>query len=207
MSFDGTNYTMTDARTGANIPVTMNNAANTPGYPANLSTLRFEGLQVDIDTSAGSVKAGDRFELRFLNDGVIKFSQQITNPDALAYRGADKAVVPANSRPLAIGNNVNAANLASMQDKKLFLNNTENIQGAYSLMAGNVGSYHQSNTTSMTTQDALYAQLNQAKDSVSGVNLDEEAANMMKFQQAYQAAAKIMQASQTMFDAIMGVVR
>lgn len=203
LNFDGATYSMTDARTGATIPTTQS-IDDPVGHPL-VSTLRFEGLQVDIDTSAGTLRPGDKFELRFLNDGVVSFSQEITNPDAVAYRGADTTA--GSSRPLAVGNNVNAANLASMQDKRLFLNNTESIQGTYSLMAGNVGSYHQSNTTSLTTQDALYSQLNQARDSVSGVNLDEEAANMMKFQQAYQAAAKIMQASQTMFDAIMGVVR
>jgi flagellar hook-associated protein 1 FlgK len=203
VSYDGQNYTITDARTGASIPAAMS-IDDPVGHP-QVSTLRFEGLQVDIDTSTGTVKAGDKFELRFLNDGVINYKQQISNPDAVAYRGADTTA--GTNRPLAVGNNVNAANLASMQDKRLFLNNTESIQGTYSLMAGNVGSYHQSNVTSMSTQDALYAQLNQARDSVSGVNLDEEAADMMKFQQAYQAAAKIMQASQTMFDAIMGVVR
>jgi flagellar hook-associated protein 1 FlgK len=201
LSYDGSNYSVTDARTGVSVSAAQSIDA---GNPATLSTLRFEGLQVDIDTSAGTVKAGDKFELRFLNDGVVSFGQEITNPDAVAYRGADTTA--GTNRPLAVGNNVNAANLASMQDKRLFLNKTESTQGTYSLMAGNVGSYHQSNVTSMTTQDALYSQLSQAKDAVSGVNLDEEAADMMRFQQAYQAAAKIMQASQTMFDAIMGVM-
>jgi flagellar hook-associated protein 1 FlgK len=205
VSFDGSNYSVTDARTGVAITATTT-VDDAVGHP-NVKTLRFEGLQVDVDTSAGSVKAGDKFELRFLNDGVSNFKQQITNPDAIAYRGADTTATPANSRPLAISNNVNAANLASMQDKKLFLNHTESVQGIYTLMIGNVGSYHQSNVTSMTTQDALYTQLNQAKESVSGVNLDEEAAKMMSFQQAYQAAAKMMQTAQTMFDTIIGIVR
>ncbi len=205
VSFDGANYSVTDARTGVAITATTT-VDDAVGHP-DVKTLRFEGLQVDVDTSAGSVKAGDKFELRFLNDGVSNFKQQITNPDAIAYRGADTSATPANSRPLAISNNVNAANLASMQDKKLFLNHTESVQGIYTLMIGNVGSYHQSNVTSMTTQDALYTQLNQAKESVSGVNLDEEAANMMSFQQAYQAAAKMMQTAQTMFDTIIGIVR
>jgi flagellar hook-associated protein 1 FlgK len=203
LAFDGSTYSVTDSRTGQ--PITAVRSVDDPTGHPNVATLRFEGLQVDMDTSAGSIKPGDKFELRFLNDGVVDFKQSIANPDAVAYRGADTSV--GNTRPLAIGNNVNAANMASMQDKRIFLNNTEAIQGTYSLMAGNVGSYHQSNKTSMTTQDALYSQLSQARDSVSGVNLDEEAANMMRFQQAYQAAAKIMQASQTMFDTIMGVVR
>lgn len=73
-------------------------------------------------------------------------------------------------------------------------------------MVGNVGTYHQTNQVSMQTQEAVHSQLIQIKDSMSGVNLDEEAANMLRFQQAYQAAAQIMQASQRMFDAIIGVL-
>jgi flagellar hook-associated protein 1 FlgK len=128
----------------------------------------------------------------------------MTNPDTVAYRGADTAA--GNTRPLAMGNNVNAANMASMQNKKLFLNHVDSIEGVYSLMAGNVGSYHQSNQVSMNTQDALYGQLSQTQQSISGVNLDEEAANMMKFQQSYQAAAQMMQTSQKLFDTLIGVM-
>jgi flagellar hook-associated protein 1 FlgK len=73
-------------------------------------------------------------------------------------------------------------------------------------MVGNVGTYHQTNKVSMQTQEAVNSQLVQLKDSMSGVNLDEEAANMLRFQQAYQAAAQIMQASQRMFDAIIGAL-
>lgn len=204
--FDGTNYNVTDSRTGEIIPVKQS-VDDPVGHP-NVSTLRFEGLQVDIDQTTRKIGTGDTFELRFLNDGVLKMDQAITDPNKVAYRGGDLSTTPvAGSRPLSVANNVNAANLASMQDKKILLNRTANIQTAYSNMAGNVGSYHLANKTSQTTTDALYSQLNQVRDSISGVNLDEEAANMMRFQQAYQAAAQIMQASQKMFDTVLGATR
>lgn len=204
--FDGKNYNVTDSRTGEIIPVKQS-VDDPVGHP-NVSTLRFEGLQVDIDQTTRKIGTGDTFELRFLNDGVLKMDQAITDPNKVAYRGGDLSTTPvAGSRPLSVANNVNAANLASMQDKKILLNRTANIQTTYSNMAGNVGSYHLANKTSQTTTDALYSQLNQVRDSISGVNLDEEAADMMRFQQAYQAAAQIMQASQKMFDTILGAAR
>ena len=46
-----------------------------------------------------------------------------------------------------------------------------------------------------------------ARDAVSGVNLDEEAANMLKYQQAYQAAAQIIAAANQMFDTLINAVR
>jgi flagellar hook-associated protein 1 FlgK len=44
-----------------------------------------------------------------------------------------------------------------------------------------------------------------ARDQVSGVSLDEEAANLIRFQQAYQASAKVMQVAGTLFDAVLAV--
>ena len=45
----------------------------------------------------------------------------------------------------------------------------------------------------------------QARDKISGVSLDEEAADLIRYQQAYQANAKVMQTASTLFDAILAV--
>ncbi len=195
MTFDGSNYTISDKRTGQIIPLDSTTAA------AGVTTLRFEGLQVDIDQTARQIKPGDKFEFRFLDDAMSQFSTTQLVPEQVAYRGTDNSGVP-----LAIGNNVNAANMASLQDKKILTGNQNTFKSAFSVMAGNVGTYHRTNEVSMETQEAVNSQLIQLKDSMSGVNLDEEAANMLKFQQAYQAAAQIMQASQRMFDTIIGAL-
>jgi flagellar hook-associated protein 1 FlgK len=196
MTFDGNFYTISDARTGQIIPLDQ-------GAPvAGVTTLRFEGLQVDIDQSMRQMKPGDKFEFRFLDDAMSQFSTNRMVPEQVAYRGSD-----ASGEPLAIGNNVNAANMASLQDKKILTGNQNTFKAAFSVMAGNVGTYHKTNEVSMQTQSAVNNQLTQLRDSISGVNLDEEAANMLRFQQAYQAAAQIMQASQKMFDAVIGALR
>jgi flagellar hook-associated protein 1 FlgK len=51
----------------------------------------------------------------------------------------------------------------------------------------------------------VYNQAESARDKVSGVNLDEEAADLIRFQQAYQAAAKILQVSSQLFDSVLQV--
>jgi flagellar hook-associated protein 1 FlgK len=56
------------------------------------------------------------------------------------------------------------------------------------------------------TQEALqvvYEQANEARDQVAGVNLDEEAANLIRFQQSYQASARLLQTANQLFDAIL----
>jgi flagellar hook-associated protein 1 FlgK len=51
----------------------------------------------------------------------------------------------------------------------------------------------------------VYDQAVATKDRVSGVNLDEEAADLIRYQQAFQAAAQVMSASSVLFDAILAV--
>jgi flagellar hook-associated protein FlgK len=60
----------------------------------------------------------------------------------------------------------------------------------------------------MIGQEALTvvkAQAEEARDRISGVSLDEEAADLIRYQQAYQAAAKIIQTSQDLFDAVLAL--
>jgi len=52
-------------------------------------------------------------------------------------------------------------------------------------------------------QANLVAQTEQAQQSLSGVNLDEEAANLLRYQQAYQASGKVMQIASTLFDTLL----
>ena len=56
-------------------------------------------------------------------------------------------------------------------------------------------------------QAVLHEQALAARDSISGVNLDEEAANMIRLQQAYQAAAQIIATADTLFQTLLGAVR
>ncbi|MFN4063344.1 MAG: flagellar basal body rod C-terminal domain-containing protein, partial [Parazoarcus communis] len=57
------------------------------------------------------------------------------------------------------------------------------------------------------TQKALLSQASDARDSLSGVNLDEEAANLVRYQQAYQAAGRVMSIAQRMFDEVLSIGR
>ena len=56
------------------------------------------------------------------------------------------------------------------------------------------------------TQEALQVvneQANEARDQVAGVNLDEEAANLIRFQQSFQASARLLQTANQLFDAVL----
>jgi flagellar hook-associated protein 1 FlgK len=57
-----------------------------------------------------------------------------------------------------------------------------------------------------SANDAIMKTLNDRRESISGVNLDEEAANMVKFQQLYSASSKILQTSSQMFDTLLAML-
>jgi len=105
----------------------------------------------------------------------------------------------------ATGDNRNALLLAGMQNQNLMAGNTTTFQGAYGQLVGEVGAKtHELDVTSQA-QINMTAQTVAAQQSVSGVNLDEEAANLMLYQRAYQAAAKAMQIANSMFDALLSI--
>ena len=57
-----------------------------------------------------------------------------------------------------------------------------------------------------TAQAAILSQAQAAEQSISGVNLDEEAANLQRFQQAYQASSKVMQVAGVMFQSVLDII-
>ena len=63
-------------------------------------------------------------------------------------------------------------------------------------------------TLSRISQEALqvvYDQAVESRDAISGVSLDKEAADLIRFQQAYQASAQVIQVASKLFDSILGL--
>ncbi|HEY3768447.1 MAG TPA: flagellar hook-associated protein FlgK [Candidatus Angelobacter sp.] len=88
------------------------------------------------------------------------------------------------------GDNANALALAQLQNQNISGGDTP--LNFYSNTVAQLGSDIQQATAQSNTQDAVVQQLQTQRDSVSGVSLDEEAANLVQFQRAYQAAARIV---------------
>ena len=103
----------------------------------------------------------------------------------------------------AAGDNRNALLMASLQTQNIMGNNTTTLEGTYASLVSSVGSKTSSLTVTSTAQNTMVTQALAAQQAVSGVNLDEEAANLLQYQRAYQASAKAMQIANTMFDALM----
>jgi flagellar hook-associated protein 1 FlgK len=119
---------------------------------------------------------------------------------------------PANGDTFTIGKNVggvsdgsNALLLAGLQRATIIGGGTSTFNGAYAQLVSTVGNRAMEVSVAETTQTSVAAQIKMSQQSVSGVNQDEETANLLMFQQMYQANAKVIQTASTMFDAILGI--
>ena len=127
--------------------------------------------------------------------------------------------VPASGDSIAVNktahpesNNGNALAMVALRDET-FVGRDKQIDGslqdgetatdAYASVLANVGVRVQSAKTASTISSATSAQADSAVASKSGVNLDEEAGRLIQFQQGYQAAAKVLQVAQAIFDTLL----
>jgi len=144
------------------------------------STVSFNGISFAI---SGTPADGDVFTLGRNTNGVSD------NRNALALG----ALQTANT----LGKN---AGIAGSQP-------TTSFQGAYSQLVSQVGNTTRQMEVTAKAQQNMIAQTRQAQQSVSGVNLDEEAANLLRYQQAYQASGKMMQIASTLFQTVLDLGR
>jgi len=103
--------------------------------------------------------------------------------------------------------NRNALLLAGLQTRNMVANGTASYQSAYGLMVSDVGNRAREIQVQSDAQTALVKQTVASQQSLSGVNLDEEAANLIRFQQAYQASGKVLSIAATLFDSILGIIQ
>ncbi|RSZ57545.1 flagellar hook-associated protein FlgK [Massilia atriviolacea] len=117
----------------------------------------------------------------------------------------DTFTVSPNSNGTA--DNRNARLLGGLQTKPILDGGKATYQSAYAELVSFVGNKTREVQVNSQAGDTLLKQVTAAQQDVSGVNLDEEATNLLKYQQAYQAAGKVMQMASTLFDTVLSISR
>jgi len=107
----------------------------------------------------------------------------------------------------ASGDNRNALKLAELSHLGLLDNGTSTLEEALASQIANVGSQARDAERSEATFSAMLEQAFAAREQISGVNLDEEAANLIRYQQSYQAAAEILRVSDELFQSLIRVIQ
>lgn len=109
--------------------------------------------------------------------------------------------------PPRSSDNANARLLASVDGMRTLDNGSADLNGGLNRLTARAGNEARHAQLSLEAQQAIDTQVNAERESVSGVNLDEEAADMLRFQQAYQAAAQVIATADSMFQTLLGAVR
>ncbi len=187
---------------GSAIPVTAtkltyNSAGNTfTGFPATANVTVKNGATVTSYNAGAAIPYVEGSTISF-NGSSFVVAGQFSNGD----------VVNITNNAGGTGDSRNAILLTGLQTKNLVANGTTSFQGAYGQFVSLVGNKAHEIDVNHTTEGKLLKQAEETQQSLSGVNLDEEAANLLRYQQAYQAAGKLMQIASQLFDALLALGR
>ncbi len=175
-----------------------------PGYQANLDQLAYDvATQVNGIHSTGydgnGAAAGNFFTPPATVAGT---AASLTVDSAVA---ADSQLVAASSTG-AVGDNQAARAIAGLRDARVMSGGATPAE-AWSNFVYRVGSDVAGARTGNTTSEQVVQQLQQLRDQASGVTLDEEAAQLMRFQRAYEASARYFSTVVSTLDTLMTMVR
>ncbi len=120
-----------------------------------------------------------------------------------APRAGDVFTITQNTN--GVSDNRNAALLAGLQTAKTIAGATATYQSAYSQSVASVGAKTRAAQIAGAAQETLVQQTEAAQQSLSGVNLDEEAANLIRYQQMYQASGKMIEIASKLFETLLAI--
>jgi len=186
LSYDGTDYSLKRLSDNSVTNVGPGPTINGPGFTLSTS----------------GISANDSFLIRPTLDAAKNMTVLLKDPVKVAAAGTTGG----SGSPVP-GDNTAALNLAGLEKKSALLGGKATVSGAYGQLVTKVGTLTQAAKIGSSAQEVLFNQAKQARENLAGVNLDEEAANLIRFQQSYQAAAQVIAIANSLFNTLIGAVR
>ncbi|MBN2809596.1 MAG: flagellar hook-associated protein FlgK [Deltaproteobacteria bacterium] len=185
VKLDAASYSINDASVDGKLIISFNDSSDTAS----------EGYHLELDFTPGSApRAGDSFTLSFGGDAARTIE---VNPD---LANSDKIAISDNYFEVP-GNNKIALEIAQLQHQKS-VDSRFTYSEFYTSLVSRVGSASYTAQARQSQSSMVLEQLNLREDSVSGVSIDEEMTNLIKFQQSYQATARMI----TTIDELMQIL-
>lgn len=198
---------------------------------ANLSNLGTGKVRLDSLTSTADVNktfrieflSGNQYQIVNVTDSVttgpFAFTPNSDNTIAIPNIGSPSYTLNLSGAPQAgdqftaefntggFGDNRNGLSMAAIQNQKILTGGTETLSDFYANLITQTGSKTYQAKTRAEAADILHKQAVDFRESQSGVNLDEELANLMVYQQSYQAAGQLLAVSSQLMDVLFSVMR
>ena len=185
ITFDGSgNYHVLDKANGSEV---------TTGAYVSGNPITFDGIEVNI---TGSVDPTDTFSVSPLTDAIRNFGVAISDYRKIAASASDTSLPGDNSNALSIIN-FSGTSIADLGNKTLM--------DFYQGIVSEAGTLSGAASDSLTFDNNLLTELSNRRESLSGVSLDEEAVNLIKYQRSFQAGARMINVTDELLQTILNL--
>lgn len=185
IKFDASNnYYIYNSTTGALI---------SSGAYVSGDTISFEGIDIVI---SGTVTSSDRFNISPLTNVIKNFGVSVTDAEKVAA-ASSAATLP--------GDNNNALSIAKIFDKQITDLGSTTFMDYYRGMISDIGTMSKASSDSLLFDENLLSEIQNRRESLSGVSLDEEAANLIRFQRSFEAAARLIRVTDELLETILNL--
>jgi len=189
ITFDaGGNYTVSNKQTGSPLvpPVS--------GVYVSGGTISLPGIDVVI--TGGPINTADTFTISPLTTAISGFGVAVNDPRVIAASSA-AAEVPGNGNNATLLGQLTQATVAN-------LGNTT-ISDYYNGLVTTIGVMKRSSSDSLAFDDNLLSELSSKRESISGVSLDEEAMNLLRYQRSYEAGARMIKIADELLQTVLNL--
>jgi flagellar hook-associated protein 1 FlgK len=179
-----------------------------PAYQASLDTLAYE-FASNVNALHAAGVGGDGGTGRSL----FTFSPAVTGPAGAAGAiavdpavAADADLVAAAGAGAPVGDNTTARDIAALRHARV-VGGSATFHESWGQLVYRVGRDSQSASNEQQSREEIVNQVDALRDQVSGISLDEEAVNLLKYQKAYEANARFFRAIDATLDTLLGILR
>jgi flagellar hook-associated protein 1 len=185
ISFDGSgNYHVMNNDTGVE--------AATGAYVSG-NPITFDGISVTI---SGPPALGDKFTVSPLTNAIRNFGVAISDFRKIAAAGSTDALP---------GDNTNALNIVKLSQQDISNLGSKTYTNYYKGIVSEIGALSGAASDGLTFDENLLTEISNRREATSGVSIDEEAANLIKFQRSFQAGAKMIQVTDELLQSILNL--
>ena len=172
--------------------VTITNLSTNTTQEINGTTVSIDGLTFTVSPFS-NLTDGDRFLVEPTGRAASSMAVAITDTSDIAAANSGGNV----------GDNRNMLSLINLRDANTLKDGTQSVYDIYNNAVSQVAVDTRSARANADTELSLLQSVTDRRDGITGVNLEEEAANLIRYQQAYQAAAQIITTANDVFDTLL----